>query len=216
MIHLLIADDHVLFRETLRRDLSSEPDMFVAGIASNGTQVLAQLNHILIDIVLLDVRLESHATEGLEVTAMIQDQFPATEVLLLTVHVDQELEAKAQKAGAAGVISKATDQETLLRAIRQVYRGEPWTSTGTSFQEEARNSSQAQLPALAFTTTERRVLHLLSQGASIPQIAKKLKHRLHTIEVHRRNLLAKFGVFKDAELIEAAASKGLLDEWREE
>ncbi|MEM7372329.1 MAG: response regulator transcription factor [Bacteroidota bacterium] len=216
MIHLLIADDHFLFRETLRRDLTSEPDMLVAGVAATGHEVLESLNHTLIDIILLDVKLESNPLEGLEICSMIQDQFPATEVILLTVHVDKDLESRAQKAGAAGIISKATDQETLLNAIRRVYRGANWIPLDQTSYIFEPSQERSVLPPLAFTMTERKVLRLLSQGCSISQIAQSLNHRLHTIEVHRRNLLAKFGVFKDAELLIAAANEGLLDEWVED
>lgn len=216
MIHLLIADDHFLFRETLKRDLTSEPDMLVASVVATGQEVLETLTHTLIDIILLDVKLESNPLEGLEICSLVNERFPATEVILLTVHVDPELESRAKKAGAAGIISKATDQETLLHAIRRVYRGDSWIPV----YHDARISDSSQdsqtLPAIAFTSTERKVLRLLSQGMPITQIAQKLNHRLHTIEVHRRNLLAKFGVFKDAELLEAAAKEGLLDEWVED
>ena len=211
MIHLLIADDHLLFRETLRRDLASEPDMLVVGVATSRDQVATLLSQALIDIVLLNLKLDTYPTEGLEIAAWIREQSPATEVILLAGAIDAELQSKAQKAGAAGLISKATDQETLLRTIRRVYRGESWVPTPDIPPSDSEHSFQ-RLPAMAFTATERKVLQLLSQGNTLSQIATSLSHRLHTIEVHRRNLLAKFGVFKDADLLAAAAEEGLLDE----
>jgi DNA-binding NarL/FixJ family response regulator len=210
MIHLLLADRHLLFRETLRRDLASEPDMQVVALAATGGEVMDQLSHTLIDIVLLDVQLASGLREGLELAADIQEACPATEVILLAVHWEENWIEQARKLGIAGMVSKGSQQEELLQLIRAIYRGETEFAILQTSEGSSSELKESELPALAFTFTERIVLQLLAEGFGPNQIAEHLGHRLHTIEVHRRNLLAKLGVLKEADLIVRAGEMGLI------
>ncbi|MEM7655112.1 MAG: response regulator transcription factor [Bacteroidota bacterium] len=208
MIHLLLADHHALFRESLQRDLVSEPDMKVVAQSDDAEETVGLLGHKLIDVVLLDVQLAGK--ERLEIAEQILEICPATEVLILGFQLEEGVLEQAQKLGVAGIVSKGARQEALLDLIRKVYRGLDEFAILPAADTPVLLTEKNQLPPLAFTFTERIVLQLLAEGFGPQQIAQQLGHRLHTIEVHRRNLLAKLGVLKDGDLIQQAVHLGLI------
>ncbi len=116
MIRLVLADDQPVVRQGLRRRLSLEPDMSVVGEASNGREAIALVQQLIPEIVLMDV--EMPELDGISATAVLHDSIPQSTVIMLSIHDNVSTRARAYAAGAAALVNKGGEIETLLETIR--------------------------------------------------------------------------------------------------
>lgn len=214
---LLIADDHTLFRRGLRLLLDAEHDIEVVGEASDGVEAVALTRRLGPDIMLLDISMPG--ISGLEVTRLLQQEFPLLKVLILTMHDDEGYLREVLRAGAAGyVLKKAADTE-LTAAIRAVSRGETFVYPSltrplvNAYLETLKTIPSEQATRTAFdglTAREVTVLRLLALGYTNQEIADALIVSVKTVETHRSHVMEKLGLKSRADLVRYAMRKGLL------
>jgi len=216
-IRILIADDHSIVRKGIHALLATEPDFQVVGEVGDGISAVQQSIELHPDVVLMDLMMPK--MNGIEATARITADNPAARVLVLTSFAANDQVFPAIKAGAAGYLLKDSSPEDLIRAIRQVHRGESWLHPAIArkvLQELTHTSDAGQTPTPAEQLTEREldVLRLLAQGFSNKEIAERLVLSDTTVRTHVSNILGKLHLASRTQAALYALRKGLtsLDE----
>ena len=211
-MRVLLADDHTMVRESLVGLLQSEGDVQVVAQAANGIEAVEQALETRPDVVVTD--LSMGVLNGLEVIRRLRDALPGTRVLVLTMHQEDEYVLQAVRAGASGYLVKDSAPAELLAAVRALHAGRAW------FGPQAARALAEQLqhpermvddPYGTLTAREREVLHLIAEGMTTKEIARKLSIGVKTAENHRGRVLAKLGLRNTAEVVRYAIGKGLLD-----
>lgn len=212
-ITVLIADDHKIFRDGIKALLEKEKDMQVLAEAENGGQVLEKLADQPVDVILMDIDMAE--TNGIETTRLVKDKFPNVNILVLSMHGEQNYIVKMLEAGAIGYILKNAGKDEMLTAIKSVAQGDSYFSKEVSarlIEHLNRPVSQsAKTTDIPLTLREIEVLKLIAQEYSNPEIAEKLFISIRTVDTHRRNLLDKLGVKNTAGLVKYALKMGLIE-----
>jgi NarL family two-component system response regulator LiaR len=208
-IRVLIADDHVIVRKGIRALLATEPDVEVVGEAGDGTEALVQVQALRPDVVLMDLVMPG--VDGIEATRQITAGHPDVRVLVLTSFAADDKVFPAIKAGALGYLLKDTGPEDLVRAIRQVYRGEPSLEPAIARKVLYELSHpSAETPTLdPLTGRELEVLRLVAQGRSNKEIAKELVIAEMTVRTHVSNILGKLHLASRTQAALYALREGL-------
>jgi RNA polymerase sigma factor (sigma-70 family) len=212
-IKVVIADDHALFRDGLRKILSLEKDILVVGEAANGDEVTKVAERTKPDILLLDLKMPKGdvVQNLLEVGA----KNPTIRVIVLTAFSDEENVLNAAKGGAKGFVPKGVPSTTLLQAIKAVYAGGSWIDkeipSWEVFEEIVRGQTVAReaLPHLdesirSLTKREMEILRLVAEGLTNEEIGKKIFISEKTVKTHLTNIFDKLKVnnrFKAALLL---------------
>ena len=210
-IHVLIADDHPLYREGVGKMLSLAADIEIVGEAANGDEALAQALALQPDVILMDLKMPG--INGIEATRRILYASPRIGVLVLTMFETDETVFAAMRAGARGYMLKDADQEEVIRAVKAVSRGEAIFSPAIA--ERLIHYFAALKPAVAdlafpeLTDREREILHLIAQGHSNSEIAERLLLRTKTVQNHVSNIFSKLQVADRAQAIVRARDAGL-------
>jgi DNA-binding NarL/FixJ family response regulator len=211
-LRLVLVDDHALVRAGLRALLGEMPGVSVVAEAGDGREALQLIREHKPDIALLDISLPG--LNGLEVAARVAKEHPATRVIILSMHGDDESVRRALTAGAAGYLLKNSDRSELELALRTVARGNAWLSPAvtqkvvTAFAEGARSSAQGAFEVL--TPRQREVLQLIAEGHSNKEIAGRLNLSPKTVETHRTELMERLGIHGVAGLVRYAIHIGLV------
>lgn len=214
LIRVLIADDHTIVREGLARLLGDAPDLAVAGQAVDGREALDKVAQLEPNVLLLDLTMPG--LHGLEVLRQVRRRFPATRVLILSMHKNEAYVAESLRAGAAGYILKDSAASDVVAAIRAVHRGEQFLSPavaemmGTRALQAPDEADPKQALYQTLTEREREVFQLLAEGSRNQAIARKLHVSVKTIETHRAHILAKLKLGGIADLVKYAIELGLL------
>lgn len=211
MIRVLIADDHQLLRDGLKKMLSEESSIEIIGEAGNGKEVLAFLSTHQADVVLMDINMPE--MDGVTATAQVSKKYPQVKILALTMLEQGSFIQLMLRNGAAGYLSKNTSKEELVNAIQTVYAGKRYlgahaTDVLLATVSRQQSGSRTLLPQL--TRREREVLNLIMQGMSDAEISEKLFVSPSTIESHRKNLRSKLGAKNSAEIVRIAMERGLV------
>lgn len=190
-IRILLVDDHAVVRQGLRMFLELDPDLEVVAEARNGEEAVALVGEFGPDVVLMDVLMPK--MDGLAATLAIRQNYPETEVLVLTSVLDDASISGAIRNGAIGYLLKDTQAEDLCRAIHQAADGKVQLSpeVATRLAEEL-CEEHPRLDAL--TAREQEVLQLVASGSSNKEIAQTLFIAEKTVKAHVSNLLAKMNV----------------------
>jgi DNA-binding NarL/FixJ family response regulator len=213
-IAVLLVDDHTVVRQGLRALLSSEEDIEVIGEAENGRQAVMLARKTPPDVVVMDVAMP--LLNGLEATRQILKLVPAPKVLVLTSYGDDECVEQMMQAGAAGYLIKQTAANDLLKAIREVQRGNAFFSPAIAkrLRDQCRdaftNGRVTKKPG-ELTTREAEVLQLIAEGFSNKQIAGELSISIKTVEKHRQQVMNKLNIHDVAGLTRYAISKGMVE-----
>lgn len=213
---IVLADDHPLFREGLVGLINSQPDMEVAGQASDGLEVLTLARDLHPDLVIMDIKMPM--CDGLEATRLLRGTTPALRILILTIHDEDEKLFEAIKAGASGYLLKNTNSADFLAGVRNVLAGEaalPSRLAARLLDEFSRLTNRAvPLPStesdVDLTAREREVLNCIATGATDREIATQLSLSLHTVKTHVRNILNKLHAVNRRQAARQAARQGLL------
>ena len=211
-IRVLLADDHTLLRQGLRRILESHPDLVVIAEAASGLEAveLARLHRP--DVAVVDIAMGE--LNGIDATSQILRHSPRTAVLILSMHRDERYVTRAVKAGARGYLLKDTVEEQLIRAIHVVHEGKSFFSPAVAKIFEARSSDLRSRDVddryELLTERERQIYQLLAEGNSNKDIAARLSLSLHTVETHRTHIMEKLDVHSAAELVLSAVHRGLI------
>ncbi len=213
-ITVLLVDDHTVVRQGLRALLQAEGDLEVVGEAENGRQAVMLAKKNPPDVVVMDVAMP--LLNGLEATRQIVKSLPGTKVLVLTSYSDDDCLEQLMQAGAAGYLIKQTAANDLLKAIREVQRGNAYFSPSIAKRlrdqcREAFATGQPVRKAGELTSREAEVLQLIAEGFSNKQIAAELCISIKTVEKHRQQVMNKLNIHDVAGLTRYAISKGLVE-----
>jgi len=211
VVSVLIADDHGIVREGLRHLLEAEADINVCAEASDGREVLEQVDKHAPAVVVLDITMPRLG--GLETLEKIRSRHPDVKVILLSVHSDPPFIQSAIALGADGYVLKNGRAAEVVTAIRAVTKGGSYFSPAVAREivEQLRTPKRKEdEPFSILSTREREVLKLIAEGLSAKEIAAELKISTKTVEAHRTSLMRKLGVRKATELVRYAFRHGLI------
>ncbi len=208
---VLVADDHGIVREGLRRLLEAEGDLTVCGEASDGREVLEQVAEHHPQVVVLDINMPKLG--GLETLERLRSGHPDVKVILLSVHGDSPFVRSAVSLGADGYVLKNGRASEVLSAVRAVVKGGSYFSPAVAREivEQVRAPKRASEPFSLLSSREREVLHLIADGLSAKEIAAQLEISTKTVEAHRTSLMRKLGARKATELVRYALRHGLIE-----
>ena len=212
-IRVLLAEDHTIVRQGLRSILDGREGIQVVGEAKDGREAVEKAQQLQPDIVLMDLSMP--LLSGLEATRQIKSLCPQIEVLVLTMHADEEYVFQILQAGASGYLLKQSAVGELVTAIQAVDQGDSYLSPAISrkvvdgYVRQAREQSQVD-PYEQLTDREREVLHLIAEGYSTQEIADLLFISPKTVRGHRSSLTEKLGLHSNAELTRYAIRKGIV------
>ena len=212
-IKVLIADDHVLFREGTRNLIEREKDIEIVGEASDGHEAIELVSQLLPHVVLMDIAMP--VVNGIEATKNIKAQHPSTAVLILTAYDNDQYIMALLEAGAAGYLLKNVSGSNLVNAIRSVHAGEAVlhpTIAQKVFSRFGGSSRESVEPAQSIELSEREteILKLAAQGLSNQEVADKLFLSRRTIQSHLANIFRKMDVGSRTEAVLQALKRGWL------
>jgi DNA-binding NarL/FixJ family response regulator len=213
-IKVLIADDHVFYREGVRALLSNSPEITVVDEASNGDEVITKANELKPNVILMDIKMPG--TNGIEATRRITQAEPNIGILVITMFDDDDSVFAAMRAGARGYLLKDADKDELVRAIVAVERGEAIFSPAIAQRmiqyfsaAPSASSSKKQSGEFAeLTERELEILNLIARGDNNNTIANKLSLSIKTVQNYVSSILTKLQVADRAQAIVRAREAG--------
>ena len=214
-IKVLLADDHTVVREGLRVLLEAESDIVVVGEAANGREAVQLTKKLQPDVVVMDIAMPN--LNGLEATRQITRDVPTAKLLVLSSYNDDEYVHQITGAGATGYLLKQTAATDLIKAVREVRRGNAFFSPVVSRRlvEHYRNAVSSGAPVKKrndlLTLRETEVLQLIAEGRANKQIAAELNISIKTVEKHRQQVMNKLNIHDIAGLTRYAISKGVIE-----
>jgi DNA-binding NarL/FixJ family response regulator len=210
-IRVLLADDHRMLREGLRRSLTEE-GFEIVGEAENGEQAVRMVAELEPDVVLMDVSMPE--MDGVEATRLIGGSFTATQVIMLTMHADQEVLADAIRAGASGYLVKDCSTEEIGEAIRTAMQGDTALSPqlAATMLDEVRRLDVPDIPEedRVITKREEEVLQLIADGCSTPEVAEQLYISQKTVKNHLASIYQKLDARDRTQAVLQAVRMGIV------
>ena len=203
-MRVVIADDHRLMLDGIRRALESDGGFEIVGETQDGTHVLSIVDRTGPDLVLLDVRMPR--MDGLACLDEIHKRYPDIKVVMLSASTSPELIAAALRRGASAYLSKSVDPTDLPSTLRQIAGGNVWGSSGTASDEKDDGPK-----ALGLTDREMAILQALARGLSNAEIAKELWVTQQTVKFHLTNIYRKLGAKNRTQATRIAHQHGLVD-----
>jgi len=208
MIKVLIADDHAIMRAGLRQILTATADMVVAGEATHGQSVLEQLNLLECHVILLDMSMPG--LSGLDLIRRLRIDRPKLPILVLSMHNEGQIVTRALRAGASGYVTKDSDPNVLLTAIRKVAQGGKFIDPALVDSVVLDISDVKMNENRQLTDREFQVLQMIAAGHTINKIAESLYLSTKTVSTHKIRLMRKLGIDNNADLIRYAIQHGLV------
>ena len=212
-IRVLIAEDHTIVRQGLCALLRSEPDVEVAGEASDGLEAVEMAAKLNPDVILMDIGMRN--LNGLDATRKIKKVLPRMKVLVLTMYDNEEYIFQILKAGATGYLIKDSAMTDLISAIRAIHRGDSYLSPSISrkviddYIRRAEGGEKRSPDDDLISSREREILQLIAEGHSIPEVASLLCISKKTVEAHKNHIMEKLNIHDKVGLIKYAIRTGL-------
>jgi two-component system nitrate/nitrite response regulator NarL len=209
-VRVLVADDHPLYREGIVRAVKERPDLELVGEAGDGREALEQIKALTPDVAVLDIRMPG--LEGTQVLSALRRDGIETEVLFLSAFMESELAYQTVAEGAKGYLSKESSRQEICEAIVTVARGGTalakavQAGLATEIQQRERGDGRPDL-----TPRESEVLHMIAEGMSAPDIAKRIHLSPTTVKTHLHTLYEKLGVSDRAAAVAEGMRRGLLE-----
>ena len=210
---VMIADDHVMFRQGVTRLLREMADIEVTGEAGDGMELLGLLDSVIPDLIILDISMPK--LRGIEAIPRIKASHPDIKILILTMHRDIEFLHQAVAAGADGYLLKEDAEKEVFSAIEVIRGGSRYVSpllagelanVWTDIYRGKRKSPLVEPLSLR----EREVLKLIAEGKSNKEVSTLLFISIHTVVRHRAKIMDKLNLKNTAELVKYAMQKGYL------
>lgn len=207
-IRVIAVDDHEVIRGGIKFALLTVEDIELVGEARDGEEALLLCEQLQPDIVLMDLMMPG--IDGVTAIQSIHEQFPQTQILVLTSYHDEVLVPRAMHAGATGYLLKGVSNQKLIEAIHAAHAGQP-----TIAKEAVADLVEAAVPSdkadIELSERESEVLTLLAQGLSNKEIAEQLFFSVSTVKYHVRVLFSKLGANSRAEVIALAWEHNLIE-----
>ena len=210
MIRVIIADDHPIVREGLKKVLEKTPDIVVAEEVSTGEELLGKIRETDYDAVVLDIAMPGRG--GLETLEQLKAEKPRLPILMISIHPEEHYGVRVLKAGASGFMNKEKAPAELIGAIRKVAMGGKYVSS--SLAERLAfdlDPGKGKQPHERLSNREYQVMCLIASGKRVSEIAKELSLSVNTISTHRSRILEKMKMKSNAEITNYVIKKGLLD-----
>lgn len=212
MTTIVLADDHHVVRQGLRVLLEAEPDFSIVGEAADGLEVVATVERLKPDVLVLDLMMPG--LNGLEVMREITRRSLPTRVVILSMHANEAYVLQALRSGVAGYVLKESTASDLALAVREAAAGRRYLSSPLSERAIATYIEKAEVTTLdtyeTLTSRERQVLHLAAEGYNNSEIAARLSISSRTVETHRANIMRKLNLRTQTDLIRFALKRGIL------
>jgi DNA-binding NarL/FixJ family response regulator len=210
-IRVLLADDHSIVLDGLRRIIDDTDDLEVVAEASSGEEALKQAGEKVPDVAVIDISMPGY--DGLEVLSHLQTMFPDMAVIILTMHEEEQYMFRSVEAGAMGYITKRSAPDQLVTAIRKVYSGKRY------FPEEVVQAMAVRLaqggagesPVDLLSMRELQVLRGIAQGYTNKEIAATYHLSVKTVDTYRSRLLKKLNLRNNADLSRFAYQNNLIE-----
>jgi DNA-binding NarL/FixJ family response regulator len=211
MIKVLLADDHSIVREGLRRIVEESGDMEVVAEAADGREALRQVEGAAPDVAVVDISMPG--IDGLEVVGRLKESHPGLPVLILTMHEEAQYIVRAIEAGAMGYLTKQSAPEQLVTAIRKVHQGQRYMTDEATEALALRiaRGSRDKTPLDSLSMRELQVLRRLAMGHTNREIAQAYSLSIKTVDTYRARLLKKLDLRNNAELIRFAIQNRLIE-----
>lgn len=211
MIQVLLADDHGIVREGLRRIVEESGDLEVVAEAADGREALRLVAQTNPDVAVVDISMPG--IDGLEVVHRLKDSHPGLPVLILTMHEEAQYIVRAIEAGAMGYLTKQSAPEQLVTAIRRVNRGQRYMTDEATEALALRiaRGTREQTPLDSLSMRELQVLRRLAMGHTNREIAQAYSLSIKTVDTYRARLLKKLELRNNAELIRFALQNSLIE-----
>jgi DNA-binding NarL/FixJ family response regulator len=210
-IRILLCDDHLLIRASLKSLIGEFPGIDVVGEAGDGREALEHVARLRPNVVVMDIAMPG--LNGLEATRRLVKEHPQVRVVMLSMHADESHVLQALRAGASGYVLKGSAPRELEMAIEAVARGEIFLSPAISKHviDVYLNRAEGQTNSLdLLTPRQREILQLIAEGKSSKQIAQMLDASVKTIESHRASLMERLDIHDVAGLVRYAIRHGLV------
>lgn len=209
---VVLADDHLLVRAGIRSLVEAIPGASIVAEANDGREALALVREHRPDLALMDITMKE--LNGIDATAQMRAELPATRVLILSMHSSSEFVVRAMRAGANGYLVKDAAPLELRMAIEAVLRDEVYLSPRISRHVVAglnRPAGAGGSPIEALTARQREILQMVAEGKSTKEIAFVLDVSVKTVETHRAALMDRLGIRDVAGLVVYAIRHGVID-----
>ncbi|MCK9285280.1 MAG: response regulator transcription factor [Rhodocyclaceae bacterium] len=208
MTCVFLADDHSIMRDGLKQILAETEDLKVTGEASNGNELLTRLNSVECNILVLDISMPGK--NGIELIKLVHRDHPHLPILILSMHQEDQYALRAFKAGAAGYITKESDADLLVAAIRKVAAGGIQISPHVSeLMTRQFGTASAALPHTLLSNREYQVFEMLVSGRSPSEIGENLSLSVKTVSTHKARIMQKMDMATVADLVRYAIAHEL-------
>lgn len=210
-IRVLLADDHAIIRDGIRQILEDTEDLLVAGEAANGVEVMQHIRAAEWGLLVLDISMPGR--NGIDLIRHVLDEAPNLPILILSMHHEEQYAVRALHAGASGYVTKESDSEVLLTAMRRVASGGVFVSDKVSeIMARGLHPISAVFPHTLLSDREFQVFELLAQGLGLTEIAGEFSLSVKTISTHKSRILQKMNLNNMADLIRYAISHKLVEQ----
>lgn len=208
-MNVLIADDHQIFREGVKRILAEDPSVSKVGEAAHAQEVLDAIDRHPWDIVILDIGLPGQS--GIEILKEIKYRRPTLPVLMLSMYPADQYALRAIRAGASGYLAKSSAAQDLVKALTTIREGGKYiTPDIADALAERVQTKHHDLPHERLSDREFEVFHLIAKGKTVGKIAKELNLSVKTVSTHRVHILEKLNLRNNSEIVQYALNQQLL------
>lgn len=208
---VLLADDHAIIRDGLKQILSDTDDLVVSGEAANGNELMHLVRERNWGVLVLDISMPGRS--GLDLIRMVKDEKPTLPILILSMHHEEQYAVRAIHAGASGYLTKESDSEILVAAIRRVAAGDVYISEKVAeLMVRGIRPIVETLPHDLLSDREYQVFNMLVKGTGLTEIGLELSLSVKTISTHKTHILQKMNLANTGELIRYAITHGLAEQ----
>ena len=212
--NIIIADDHDMFKDALKSMIEMEGIASVESLASNGVELLEQLENHIPDIILMDIDMPK--LNGIETTRKVKNKYPHVKVIVLSMFGEEKYYREMIEAGANGFVLKSSGKSELQKAIAEVYKGESYFSNELLLKiinkiGNAKSSLSVNKQTINFTDREAELMQYLCKGLSTTEIAEQLYLSAKTVENYRVKLLHKTACKNSIELVVYAIKHNIIE-----
>jgi DNA-binding NarL/FixJ family response regulator len=216
-IKVILADDHTLVRAGIKSLLENSDGVVVIGEAGNGRDAIELTGKLKPDMVFLDIAMPE--LNGIQAAERIKKDFPEVEIIILSMHLDEEYVVQALKAGASGYLLKDSAPNELNLALDTIMKGKIYISPAIPKEmvdnymnrlKKASSPDEVFISRDVLSWRQKEVLQLIAEGNSTKEIAEKLFISIKTVETHRSQIMKKLGINDIPGLVKYAIKKGLI------